>query len=175
MHRKLVFCIVSVLTLAGYAWSQSNLGGLTGRIADVTGGGVPAAELRITNVDTAAEVRINSSSDGAYLAANLPPGRYRVAVSKEGFKTTVQEPITVSTATVSTVNFTLAVGQVTESVTVEGGAVELQTTSAEVGTVMPTKTILDLPISLGGAATTGATGRRQIENFIFLTPGVTGN
>jgi hypothetical protein len=39
---------------------------------------------------------------------------------------------------------------------------------------MPTKTILDLPISLGGAATTGATGRRQIENFIFLTPGVTG-
>jgi hypothetical protein len=87
----------------------------------------------------------------------------------------VREPVTVSTATVSTTDFTLAVGDVSESVTVSGGEVRLETTSAEVGTVMQTKTILDLPISLGGAATTGATGRRQIENFIFLTPGVTGN
>src|SRR5581483_4258862 len=167
--------MIAVVALASPAWCQSNLGGLTGRVAHSTGAGVPAADLRITNIDTAAEVRISSSSDGAYLAPNLQPGRYRVAVSKEGFKTIVQEPITISTATVSTLNFTLAVGQVNESVTVEGGGAELQTTSAEVGTVMPTKAILDLPISLGGAATTGATGRRQIENFIFLTPGVTGN
>ena len=57
---------------------------------------------------------------------------------------------------------------------VSGSDVQLQTTSAEIGTVLPTKAILDLPISMGGAATTGATGRRQIENFMFLTPGVTG-
>ncbi|HWB95219.1 MAG TPA: carboxypeptidase-like regulatory domain-containing protein [Bryobacteraceae bacterium] len=175
MRRNFLPQVMALAVLAGIAWCQGNLGGLTGRVADTSGAGVPAAVVRITNLDTAAEVQVLSSSDGAFLASNLPPGRYRAAVSKEGFKTTIQEPITISTATTSTVNFNLAVGQVNESVTVEGGAVELQTTNAEVGTVMPTKTILDLPISLGGAATTGATGRRQIENFIFLTPGVTGN
>ena len=175
MHRTLLLFTIALAAPAGIAWCQGNLGGLTGRVADSTGAGVPAAALKITNIDTAAEVQILSSSDGAYLASNLPPGRYRVAVSKAGFKTTVQEPVTVSTATTSTVEFSLTVGQVNESVNVEGSAVELQTTSAEVGTVMPTRTILDLPISLGGAATTGATGRRQIENFIFLTPGVTGS
>jgi hypothetical protein len=174
MSHTFLHLTALLAALTSTAWCQGNLGGLTGRIADATGAGVPAVALKITNVDTAAELQILSSSDGAYLAANLPPGRYRVAVSKSGFKTVVQEPVTVSTATVSTVDFTLTVGQVNESVTVQGSAVELQTTSAEVGTVMPTKTILDLPISLGGAATTGATGRRQIENFIFLTPGVTG-
>lgn len=169
----LVLCLTSLIPVP--AWSQGSMGGINGRVADPTGAGVPAAEVRITNIDTSAEVRVPSSSDGAYLASSLPPGRYRVTVTKPGFKTTVQEPVTVSTATVSNLDFTLAVGEVTESVTVAADTVQLQTTSAEVGTVMPTQTILDLPISLGGAATTGATGRRQIENFIFLTPGVTGN
>ena len=72
-------------------------------------------------------------------------------------------------------DFTLAVGAVTESVTVSGETAQLQTNSAEIGTVMPSKELLDLPISLGGAATTGASGRRQIQNFIYLIPGVTGD
>ena len=57
----------------------------------------------------------------------------------------------------------------------QSGNLELQTTNAEIGTTVETKALLDLPISLGGAATTGGSGRRQIENFLFLTPGVTGN
>src|SRR5260370_16008752 len=160
MRRTFPHLTIALALLVSVAWCQGNMGGLTGRIADSTGAGVPAVALKIINIDTAAEVRILSSSDGAYLAPNLQPGRYRVTVTKEGFKTTVQEPITVSTATVSTVNFTLALGQVNESVTVQGGAVELNTTSAEIGAVMATKTILDLPISLGGGAVTGAPPRR---------------
>jgi hypothetical protein len=92
---------------------QGSLGGLNGRIADPTGAGVPAADIRITNIDTSAEVRV-SSSDGAYLASSLPPGRYRVTTSKQSLKTIVQEPVTVSTATVSTLDFNLAVGDVAE-------------------------------------------------------------
>lgn len=67
------------------------------------------------------------------------------------------------------------VGEVTQTVNVTTSAVQLQTNSSEVGTVMPARNMLDLPISLGGNATIGASGRRQIENFTFLTPGVTGN
>src|SRR6267154_3690002 len=59
------FHLMMALTLlVSVAWCQGNLGGLTGRIADSTGAGVPAVALKITNIDTAAEVHISSSSDG---------------------------------------------------------------------------------------------------------------
>jgi len=80
MRRTFLHSTIALALAVSVSWCQSNLGGLTGRIADSTGAGVPTVALKITNIDTAAEVRISSSSDGAYLAGNLPPGRYRVAV-----------------------------------------------------------------------------------------------
>ena len=175
MRNKLLpgFCLL-VAMFSPLGWSQGSLGGLTGRIADTTGAGVPGAAVKIKNLDTSAESDVTTSADGEFHAPSLRPGRYRVSVTHAGFKTAVREPVTVSTATISNADFALSVGEVSESITVSGGELRLETTSAEIGTVMQTKTILDLPISLGGAATTGATGRRQIENFVFLTPGVTG-
>jgi hypothetical protein len=90
-----------------------------------------------------------------YLISGLPPGRYRVSATKTGFKTTTHEPVEVSTATTTTLNIGLAVGEVTQTVDVAADAVQLQTSSPEIGTVMPEKDMMDLPISLGGAATSG--------------------
>ncbi len=168
----LLLAIVSVPVLS---WCQGSLGGITGHVTDSSGGSVPGTSVKIRNLDTGAETTVVATQEGTYFASGLTPGRYQVTVSKAGFKTITQQPVIVSTATTSTLDFLLAVGAVTESVTVAGDAPQLQTTSAEIGTVMPEKEMLDLPISLGGAATTGATGRRQIQNFIYLTPGVTGN
>jgi len=174
MRLRSVFLAILILAYAEPVWPQGSFGSLTGVISDPAGAAVPSATVKITNLETAAEVTIRSSSEGTYLAPGLSPGRYRLTASAPGFKTLSQEPVIVSTATVSTVDISLPVGEVNESVTVTGGGAELQTASAEIGTVMPQKAMLDLPISMGGAATTGATGRRQVENFIFLTPGVTG-
>ena len=165
--------LICVIPIPG--WCQGSLGGLTGHITDPSGAVVPEVSIKATNLDTGAELSVVSTTDGTYFAPSLAPGRYRVTVSKSGFKTITQEPVTISTATVSTLDFALVVGEITESVTVGATEVQLQTTTAEVGTVMPEKGMLDLPISLGGAATTGASGRRQIQNFIYLTPGVTGD
>ena len=155
-------------------WAQGSLGGLTGRVTDSSGAPMPDVSVQMRNIENGQEVTGATTSDGSFLVTNLAPGRYRVALSKTGFRTAVRESVLISTATLSNADFILELGSVSESVTVSGSDVQLQTTSAEVGTVMPTKAILDLPISMGGAATTGATGRRQIENFMFLTPGVTG-
>ncbi len=160
--------LVAEFLIVASAFGQGSLGGLTGRITDSSGASVPDVSIQIRNLQTGQEIGAGSSSDGSFLASNLTPGPYRITVS-------IRESVTVSTATIATVDFVLDIGSAAESITVSGSDVQLQTTSAEVGTVMPTKAILDLPISMGGAATTGATGRRQIENFIFLTPGVTGN
>ena len=167
-------CFVLGVICLAYTLGQGNLGGLTGSVTDTSGASLPDASIQIHNLDTGQDSKAGTSSDGAFLASNLAPGLYRVVVSKTGFRTSVRESVLVSTATVTTADFTLSLGSTTESVVVSGSDVQLQTTSAEIGTVLPTKAILDLPISMGGAATTGATGRRQIENFMFLTPGVTG-
>lgn len=163
------FCAVCI------AWAQGSLGGLSGRVTDGSGSAIPDASVQLRNIDTGQEVKSGTSSDGAFLASSLAPGRYKITVSKTGFRTSVRDSVVVSTATISNADFVLELGSVSDSVTVSGSDVQLQTSSAETGTVLSTKSILDLPISMGGAATTGATGRRQIENFIFLTPGVTGN
>ena len=158
-------CFVLGVTCLAYTLGQGNLGGLTGSVTDSSGASVPDASIQIHNLDTGQDSKAGTSSDGAFLASNLAPARYRVVVSKTGFRTSVRESVLVSTATVTTADFTLSLGSTTESVVVSGSDVQLQTTSAEIGTVLPTKAILDLPISMGGAATTGATGRRQIENL----------
>ena len=172
---------VGILFAAGFllfsVWGlcQGNLGGLTGRITDATGAVIPETTVVVTNLDTETAVTVASTSDGVYLVQSIPPGRYRISATKAGFKTLTQEPILISTATVATVDLSMTIGETTQSVTVTAQLVALQTSSSEVGTVMSDQSMLDLPISLGGNATIGATGRRQIENFIFLTPGVTGN
>ena len=172
--QSILTALILLAAGAKLALPQGSLGGLTGRVTDVSGATIPEVAIQLRNVDTGTEFRSATSSDGAFLANSLPPGRYRVSVSKTGFRTAVRESVVVSTATITSADFVLEVGSVTDSITVSGSDVQLQTTSAEIGTVMSTKAILDLPISMGGAATTGATGRRQIENFMFLTPGVTG-
>ena len=178
MRFQLRFFCLGVLALATFsvlAWSQGSFGGLTGNITDQSGAVIPDANLKVVNLSTAATYSGTSTAEGIYLISGLPPGRYRLTVTKPGFKTTTREPVEVSTATTTTLNLDLAVGEVTQTVEVVADVVQLQTSSPEIGTVMPEKDMLDLPISLGGAAQIGASGRRQIENFIFLTPGVTVN
>jgi hypothetical protein len=156
-------------------WAQGNLGGLTGHIADPSGALIPDAAIKVNNLDTSVVYSTVSTTGGDYLVTALPPGSYSVTVTKTGFKTFVQQPVTISTGTVSTLDVTLTVGEVNQSVTVTTQLVQLETTTSEVGTVMARQVLLDLPISLGGSLTVGASGRRQIESFTFLTPGVTGS
>jgi hypothetical protein len=167
--------VTLVLAFPTWSWCQGSLGGLTGHVTDPSGAVIAGVSIRITNLQSGEVRSVESTADGTYLAPSLTPGQYRVTISGAGLKTVTQEPVNISTATVSTVDFSMQVGDVTESITVSGGGVELQTTSAEIGTVMPEKGILDLPISLGNVTSGTASGRRQIQSFIYLTPGVTGD
>jgi hypothetical protein len=164
-----------VLIVTGVIFAQGNLGGLTGTVSDSSGAIIPGVSVKVTNIATGVITNTLSSGSGAFVIQGLPPGNYRLEVEKSGFKKTVIDNLVVQTATVGTRDVTLELGSVVESVNVAADMATLQTTGAEIGTAMEPKALLDLPISLGGAATAGATGRRQIENFIFLTPGVTGN
>jgi hypothetical protein len=175
IKQRLVFLILAVASFAVVGWCQSNLGGITGRVTDPSGAAIPEAGVVLTGLDNGTTLTAGTSGAGIFSVSGVAPGRYRINVTKAGFKMFTQEPIIISTETVMNLDVSLTVGVVTETVSVTAQAAALQTTSAEVGTVMPTQSVMDLPQSLGGTLTIGASGRRQIEDFTFLTPGVQGN
>jgi hypothetical protein len=172
---RLLLVVTLIWAFPILSWSQGSLGGLTGHVTDASGAVVAGVSIKITNLQSGEVRSVVTTSDGTYLAPGLTPGQYQVIVSRPGLQTVTQQPVNLSTATVSTLDFAMQVGTVTQSITVSGAEVELQTTSAEIGTVMPEKGILDLPISLGNVTSGTSSGRRQIQSFIYLTPGVTGD
>ena len=173
--RSVFVVLIALVSLSAVGLCQSNLGGIGGRVTDASGGSIPEAAVVLTNLDTGTTFTAGSTVDGLYSVSGVPPGRYRISVTKTGFKVFTQEPVNISTATMINLDVRLDIGNVTQTVSVTAAVVALQTTSAEVGTVMPNQAMLDLPILLGSTATIGASGRRQIESFTFLTPGVQGN
>lgn len=155
-------------------WAQGNLGGLTGNVVDNSGAAVPGAKLTLKNKGTN-QTLVTESGEAGFVFRAVPPGLYQLEVEKAGFKKFVRETLNILTATQSELTVQLEVGATTDAVTVSSDSIALQTSSPEVSTVLQRQTLLDLPIQVGsGASTTAASGRRQPETFIFLTPGVVG-
>ncbi|MBM3740213.1 MAG: TonB-dependent receptor [Acidobacteria bacterium] len=174
----LLICTVVALLqcFALPARSQTSLGAIQGTVQDTSAAVIPGAEIVATHLSTNVSTRTESTSAGAYLISGLPVGSYEVTANLSGFKKLSHQPIVVSTGTTVTVNITLQVGPVTEVVEVRGAGPSLNTTSAELGTVMEGKLLLDLPLSMSSfSASALGSGPRQMEEFIFLAPGVSGN
>ena len=107
------FCAIVLLgfflSVAPIAFSQGNLGAITGTAQDSSGGVVPDLPLTITNVETGVKWTATTSSAGYYRIA-VPPGTYRLEAQKQGFKTHVTDKIVVPVAQIVTADFTLQVG-----------------------------------------------------------------
>ena len=145
------------------AWGQAT-SQIQGVVQDASGASVADAEVKATQTDTGLTRSVPTSEDGSYVLANLPVGPYRLEVSKSGFATYVQTGIVLQVATNPTVNVSLKVGAVTESVQVEANAALVETQTTSVGALIENKRILELPlngrnpvelIQLAGAAVPG--------------------
>src|SRR2546428_9023984 len=174
--RKLIMGLVSVLFVVTpllisslVAWSQTNYGTIRGTVSDPTGALVPEVEIEAIHVSTNRKYTTPTTEAGVYALINLPLGEYQVTAKRAGFKEAVGSRVIVSVGSTTTLNITLEVGEVTEQVTVEETFAPLLTPdNAEVGTVVERAAIIDLPLSVTG-------NFRNPENFIRLTPGVTGD
>ena len=122
---------------------------------------IPDAELVLTNVETGIESHGASNSVGNYRFSNLQPGTYTLQASKEGFNTAVIQPFTLNLGQEPTFDFSLEVGAVAETVTVEASGAELQASSAELGAAVTEKQVVDLPLN-----------GRNFTQLLALTPGV---
>jgi len=157
-------CVCSVFLLILFVHSsaaQSPYGTISGIVIDPTGAAIGGAEVLVVNDATRVQYPGKTNGEGIYLISSLPPGSYRLQVSKQGFKTVIKPDITVNVQDALALNFTLPLGAVSEVVTVQGGAPLVNTESAAVGTVIDRQFVDSLPLN-----------GRSFNTLLQLTPGV---
>jgi len=157
----LSLCTIFLLS-ASVAQGQTSYATVNGLVLDSSGAVVPSATVQAIKDDTNVAYSTVTNNEGVYSIPDLLPGRYHIQVSKPGFKTVVKPDIVLNVQDARGINFTLQVGAVSEVVTVQGGASQLETESAEIGTVVEEAGVHDLPLN-----------GRNFSQLLTLVPGVT--
>ena len=150
-----------ILLLTGGAIAQSTNGTISGLVLDQSGRAITAADVLIVNDATGVRYPGTTNGEGIYAVPNLPPGPYRIQVSKIGFKTLIKPDVVLNVQSAVAINFTLPVGAFSETLTVEGGAPLVNTESGSVSTVIDRNLVENLPLN-----------GRSFNTLLQLTPGV---
>lgn len=154
------FSLLLFLSSVGL-WAQA-LSSLNGTVSDGSGSVVPNASLELTNLDTSFKRAGTSDAAGVYAFPQLAPGRYRLTVKAEGFTAKTFNDLVLAVATATTQLVQLEVGAVTEVVSVEATAAQVNQRDASLGNNFGLKAILELPME-----------GRNIIGLLALQPGVT--
>lgn len=151
--------LASTLVLA-----QSFTASLIGDVTDASGAAIPNVSVSATNVSTNLKIEARSDATGRFVVSQLQPGSYRIEASAPGFKKFVQSGVTLMVAQQARLDIAMAVGEVTENVTVEASVSTIETSTSTIGKVVSNKAILNLPLN-----------SRNVYSLIYLTPGVAGS
>ena len=163
--RVIVLCLLVVFFTVPPLRSQTFRGTILGTVSDASGAVLPNAKVAVHQVATGLERTTLTTADGSYSVPELPIGSYTVTISASGFQTSITREVVVDVATERRVDATLKTGQVSETVEVSGESLPLvETTSAELGGTLTTKTIENLPVN-----------GRDYTKLIYLNPGVSGS
>jgi hypothetical protein len=157
---RVVAAFILVAAVAATSWAQITSATLSGTIKDQTGGILPGVDIVARNVDTGQSRTLVTNAEGAYTITGLPPGKYEVRASLQGFGT-VAETIQLTVAQQAGLNLTLKVGATQENVTVTASALIVDTQSSALSALVPEKTIEELPLN----------GRNYIS-LATLQPGI---
>jgi hypothetical protein len=158
---KCLFLFLFVVSLSTIAFGQNVTGTISGTVSDPKGGVVPNAGVTVTNADQKVAVRrITTDERGEYVAALLPVGRYTVTVEAQGFKKVVHSGIVLNVDDRLLVNFTLDVGSLSETVSVEANALHVDTESATASGVISGLQLRELSLN-----------SRNYAQLVLLVPG----
>jgi Carboxypeptidase regulatory-like domain/TonB dependent receptor-like, beta-barrel len=155
-----LLCAVSLIS-PRTASAQVATAAINGTVRDTTGAVIPGVQVVLRNLATNVEQTTVTNDTGNYVLLNIPPGRYDLNVSKQGFKSAVQTNITLVVNQATSYDFTLPIGATRQAITVSGSAVALQTSTAGLGVAVVTRQVNDLPLN-----------GRNFTQLLALTPGV---
>lgn len=152
LARVTGICALAALTAAPVS-AQDPRAAIQGRVVDSSGGAVPGTTVTITNTATGTVNTAVTNENGAYGFPFVAPGTYDIVVELSGFKRIEQKGVDARTADRLTLDFTLEVGGLEETVSVVGGAPLLETRTGSAGQVIDEKRIQLMPLSDGNPFT----------------------
>ncbi|MBI3049887.1 MAG: TonB-dependent receptor [Acidobacteria bacterium] len=144
--RTGVFGVLAVLMAAAHVHAQATAQ-INGTVADPSGGVLPGATVVATQTDTGVRREVVTDERGAYVLTNLPLGPYRLDVTLTGFRPYSQTGIVLQVGSSPTINVTLPIGELTETVSVEAAAPLIDTQRAGIGAVIENERIVELPLN----------------------------
>src|ERR1700682_6307270 len=159
--RASLFSCFFILLFTIQAMAQLSTASLNGVVRDPSGAVVAKAKISLRAVDTGVVRATVSNNSGEYVFTSLTPGKYTVDASASGFGTQKVSEFLLTVGQVGTIDFSLTIGSESTVVSVEAGAQQLEVSSANLGTVLATSKINDLP-----------TNGRNFTALLSLTPGV---
>jgi hypothetical protein len=142
---SIVLLLLICLALPG----QEVRGTLLGRVTDQTEGAVVGAAVHALNPATGVRASTTTNSSGDYLFPFLIPGAYELTVEVAGFKTYRRPGISIRVNDRVAVDVVLEVGSTSESINVTAESPILDTSTASMGQVIDSRTVLDLPLKDG--------------------------
>src|SRR5579863_623288 len=158
----LSIALVVVFLISGSLALAQNVGSLRGTVVDPAGATVAGVNVKLIDLANSSERTTSTNEEGAFGFVQLNPGNYRLEISKDGFRTHVEEHVSVLVATPTHVDIRLELGEVSQQVLVEITATPaLNTQDATVGNSIGEREVGSLPFSA-----------RNVVNLLTLQPGV---
>jgi len=158
---SLFLILVMCALTSAPVFAQMETATLSGAITDPNGRVVPDAEVSVTRIETGTIATTKTNGAGIYFFTGLLPGHYHLMIHKPGFKEIAIKEFQLNVQDKLEQNFALEIGSVSETVTVEAGALTIDTQDATVSTVVDRNFAENLPLN-----------GRSFQTLIQLTPGV---
>ena len=162
------FIVLSVLDFPSLQ-AQTNQGILAGIVLDPSGAAIVGATVSAKNQATSYTLSATTGTEGAFRFPSVPIGIYDITVTNPGFNSVTQTGVQVQISTTTAVTITLSVGKAEQTITVRAESTRIATESSDIGTVVTSTQVIELPLALGGVG-----AMRSPEAFVFLAPGTAG-
>src|SRR5687768_4019141 len=155
--------LLLVLLVRAPVAAQDISGQIKGTVVDPQGAVVPGANVTATHADTNTPYNATTNSEGTFVLPKVRLGRYTVAVEAARFRRTIVQDVIVEVGGIADINVTLQVGSISEHIEISAANAQeiINTTNAEIGTVVDDRRVLDLPLD-----------GRNAAHLALLQPGV---
>lgn len=146
---RLCAIVLLWISLVGAALGQSTTGAMEGSVSDASGAVIPGASVAATHVSTNTEYEAETNEVGRFALPTVRLGEYVVLVSSEGFNSALIEGVLVEVGQSAQLAVELEIGDVATEITVSASAAQslVNTTSAELSTVVDQRQVLELPLN----------------------------
>src|ERR1700733_4790520 len=158
---RVIACLAILIASCTVGRSQTATGQFNGHVYDQNGGVLPGATVTLLDMQTNLSRSTQTNGEGLYEFPLIKPGSYKLTVTQSGFDTATSPPFTLEVNQIATQDFKLQIGATSQTVNVTATAELLQASTANLGAVVETRPVADLPLN-----------GRSFSALLSLAPGV---